>query len=97
MTEEDSFDELINRAIDEAINRFESSDEEIKKRKPKPFRYITDQEEIKKELDVSNRKTVMKGPNEPKIIDNDWQILSLGDNETIENVVRRHIVSSKFK
>ena len=97
MTEEDSFDELIDRAIDEAINRSESSDEEIKKRKPKPFRYIIDQEEIKKELDVSNQKTVMKGPNNPKIIDNDWQILSLGDNETIENVVRRHIVSSKFK
>lgn len=97
MTEEDSFDELIDRAIDEAINRSESSDEEIKKRKPKPFRYITEQGEIKKELDVSNRKTVMKNPNEPKIIDNDWQILSLGDNETIENVVRRHIVSSKFK
>jgi hypothetical protein len=39
----------------------------------------------------------MTSQDEPKIIDNNWQILSLGNNETIENIVRRHIVSRKFK
>ncbi|UCB58214.1 MAG: hypothetical protein JSV67_06305 [Thermoplasmatales archaeon] len=97
MTEEDSFDELINRIKDEKIDKSKLSDEEIKKRKPKPFRYITYQEEIEKELSVSNQKTVMTSQDEPKIIDNNWQILSLGNNETIENIVRRHIVSRKFK
>jgi hypothetical protein len=33
MTEEDSFDELINRTKDEKIDKSKSSDEEIKKRK----------------------------------------------------------------
>lgn len=97
MTEEETYDELINQAIDKAIQRSESNDEELKKRRPKPFRYLTDKEEIKEALSISNQKTVMKSPDQPKIIDNQWQILGLGDMETVENVIRKHIISRQFR
>lgn len=97
MTEEDNYDNFIDKAIDEALQRSDPSDEDIKSRKPKPFRYITNQEELKETLSLTHQKTVMKRPDAPKIVDNQWKILSQGDNETIEKIVRRHIDNRKFK
>jgi hypothetical protein len=96
MSDDESVEEVIGRAIDEAIAKNEINDEEIKKRKPKPFRYLTD-EEIKEELAEPEQKTVMRGPDQPKIVDNNWQILGLGDMQTIESVLHRHEMSKKFK
>lgn len=95
----DEEDEIINRAIDEVIARTESRDDEIKKRKPKPFRYLTDKEDIQAELsrDEFTPFSVMEEPSAAKIVDDELAVLGLGDVETIENVIRKHQASRKFK
>ena len=95
----DEEDEIINRAIDEVIARTESRDEELKKRKPKPFRYLTDKEDIQAELsrDEFTPISVMEEPSAVKIVDDKLAVLGLGDVETIENVIRKHQASRKFK
>ena len=95
----DEDDELIDRAIDEVIARLESRDEEIKKRKPKPFRYLTDKEDIEAELKEQERNfvTVMGESSAANIVDDKLAILGLGDVVTIENVIKKHQASRKFK
>ena len=99
MPPEDELDELVNKAIDEVISRAESRDEDIKKRKPKPFRYLTEKEDIQAELmkDETTSVTVMGEPPAAKIVEDKLAILGLGDVETIENVIRKHQASRKFK
>ena len=91
-------DEEIDKAIDEIIAKSKISDEDIKKRKPKPFRYLTN-EEIQDELkeETVAPKTIMSVPEEAKIVDDKSVITGLGDVEAIETVIRRHEVSRKFK
>ena len=91
--------ESIDEIVDEVINKFEMNKEEIKKRKPQPFRYITDKEEIKALLNEEENThiTIMKSPDQVKIIEDKLCIFGLGDIETIENVIRRHEASRKFK
>ncbi len=95
----DEEDELIDRAIDEALTRAESRDEEIKKRKPKPFRYLTDKEDIQAELTREETTPVSFMEDSPavKIVEDKLAVLGLGDVETIENVIRKHQASRKFK
>jgi hypothetical protein len=95
MSDEDEID----KAIDEAINKVIPDQEEVKKRKPKPFRYLTDSDEIKAELSQEKvtPPSVMKSPDQPKIIENDIFIVGMGDIETIENIIRKHEMSRKFK
>jgi len=97
--EPDEEDEIINRAIDEVIAKSESRDEQIKKRKPKPFRYLTDKEDIQAELSRDEFTTIstMEEPSAAKIVDDKLAVLGLGDVETIENVIRKHQASRKFK
>jgi hypothetical protein len=97
MSDDEAIDEALNKAINDALSKNEINDEEIKKRKPKPFRYLTDENEIKEELAEPEQKTVMRGPDQPNIADDQWFILGLGDMETVENVVRRHEQSRKFR
>jgi hypothetical protein len=91
--------ELIDKAIDEVLARAESRDEEIKKRKPKPFRYLTDKEDIEAELSKEEALsvTVMSDSPAAKIVEDKLAVLGLGDVETIENVIRKHQASRKFK
>ena len=95
----DEEDELIRRAIDEALAKVDSRDEDLKKRKPKPFRYLTDKEDIQAEL--SRQETtpvsVMQDTPAAKIVEDKLAILGLGDVETIENVIKKHQASRKFK
>ena len=97
--EPDEEDEIINRAIDEVIARTESRDEELKKRKPKPFRYLTDKEDIQAELSRDEFTTIstMEEPSAAKIVDDKLAVLGLGDVETIENVIKKHQASRQFK
>lgn len=99
MPTDEEVDELVDRAVDEAIARAESRDEDVKKRKPKPFRYLTDEEEIQAELTKEENApvTVMEESPTAKIVEDKLAILGLGDVETIENVIRRHEGSRKFK
>ncbi|KYK30623.1 MAG: hypothetical protein AYK22_03315 [Thermoplasmatales archaeon SG8-52-3] len=99
MPPDDDVDELVDKAIDEIIARAESRDDEIKKRRPKPFRYLTDKEDIQAELarDEMSHITVMGESPAAKIVDDKLAILGLGDVETIENVLKKHKGSRKFK
>lgn len=98
MSTEETVDELVDKAIDEALAKFDKDSEEIKKRKPKPFRYITGQEEIKAELTTEEETpvSVMKEPTTAEIVEDKLAILGLGDVQAIENVIRKHEASRKF-
>jgi len=95
----DEEEELINRAIDEVLSKAESRDDELKKRKPKPFRYLTDKEDIQAELASEENTSVSVMDESPaaKIFDDRLAVLGLGDIETIENVLKKHQASRKFK
>jgi len=99
MPAEETVDELVDKAIDEALARAGRDSEDIKKRKPKPFRYLTDEKEIQAELtpEEETPPSVMKEPTAPKIIEDEFAILGLGDVDTIENVLRKHEASRKFR
>ena len=99
MPSDDDVEELVDKAIDEVIARAESRDDEIKKRKPKPFRYITDKDDIQAELtkDENSNVTVMADASAARIVEDKLAILGLGDVETIENVIKKHQASRKFK
>lgn len=93
-------DELIDRAIDEAISRATDTEEEIKKKRAKQpsFRYLSD-EESRVELDKENIEhiSIMTPPETPKVTVDDFFILGMGgDIHKIEDIVRRHKESKKF-
>jgi len=90
---------LIEELVDRLVGIAET-DEEIKKRKPKQpsFRYLTDKNEIKAILEEEDKNiSVMKSATQPKIVEDFMVITGLGDVETIENVLKRHQASHKFK
>ena len=51
MPSDETIEDLVDRTINEAIVKRNIEDDEVQKRKPKPFRYLTDKEEIKAELE----------------------------------------------
>ena len=92
----------LNGNIEELVDRLLTSldaDEEIKKRRPKPFRYITDKNEIQTVLSERNQQeiTVMKTSARHKIVDEQLAVVGLGNVETIENILRKHQASRKLK
>ena len=98
MHSDETIEDLVDRTINEALVKHDIEDDEVKRRKPKPFRYITDKDEMKAELDKVATFSVMKAPDAPKVIDDSrLAILGLGDIQTIENVIRKHEISRKFK
>ena len=98
MQSDETIEDLVDRTINEAMVKHVIEDDETKKRKPMPFRYLTDKEEMKAELEKVATFSVMKSPNAPKVIDESkLAILGLGDTQTIENVIRRHEISRKFR
>jgi len=97
MPDEENVDELVDKLINEVLAKSEKEDEEIKKRAPKPFRYLTDQEEIKAELAQATPISVMRKPFTENFVEDELAILGLGDIDTIENVIRKHEASRKFK
>ncbi len=99
MSSEETVDELVEKAIDEALARSEKDSDDIKKKKPKPFRYLTDEEEIQAELtpEEITPVSVMQESPTAKIVEEKLAVLGLGDVETIENVIKRHEASRRFK
>ena len=95
MAPDNKIDEIVDKAIDEALENSDT-DEELKKRRPKPFRYLK-KEEIHDELSPAEPVSisVMKEPSTPQIVEDNYAILGLGDVETIENVLKRHKASRK--
>jgi hypothetical protein len=97
MSTEEKVDKLINKLIDEALAKSEKDNDDIKKRKPEPFRYLTDREEIKAELAQQTSVSIMKKSTSTKIVEDKLAILGLGDIDTIENVIRKHEASRKIR
>ena len=98
MQDDETIEDLVDKTLNEAMVKHEIEDDDVKKRKPKPFRYLTDKEEIKAELEKVATFSVMKAPNAPKVFDDSRiTILGLGDTQTIENVIKKHEISKKFR
>jgi hypothetical protein len=97
MPNEESVDVLVDKAIEEALIRTDKENDEVKKRRPKPFRYLTDPKEIEAELS-SDLKTVTVMDKTPaaKIYDEKVAVLGLGDVDTIENVIKKHEASRRI-
>jgi hypothetical protein len=95
MTNDNKIDELVEKVIDEALENSDN-DEELKKRRPKPFRYLN-KEEIQDELKPEEQSSVsvMKETATMQIVEDNYAILGLGDIETIENVLKKHKASKK--
>jgi len=94
-------DNLVDEAIDEVIANSEKTDDELKKRRPKQpsFRYLTN-DEIKEELDKVDIEhvSVMKPATAPKIVADDVFTLGIGgDMQTVEDIIKRHQTSRKFR
>jgi len=97
MQGKETVDELINKLIDDALAKSEKDSDDIKKKRPKPFRYLTDREEIKAELAQQTSVSIMKKTTSTKIVEDQLVILGLGDIDTIENVIRKHEASRKLR
>lgn len=87
------FNILIIMVIEENQQNDMDPNEEIEKRKPKPFRYITDINEINEELtDPLSKCTVMvdEQTTSEKLRDNFENALGVGDIDIVEQVLKRH-------
>jgi len=94
-------DNVVDEAIDEAIANSEKNEDDLKKRRPKQpsFRYLTN-DEIKEELDKAEIQTIsiMKSADSPKIVANDVFALGIGgDMQTVEDIIKKHQTSRKFR
>jgi len=98
MPAEEAVDELVDKAIDEALAKAGRDIGEIKKKSPQPFRYLTNEEEIQAELSPEETPaSAMEVSPTVKMVQDQLAILGLGDVDTIENVIRKHEASRKFK
>lgn len=94
-------DNLVDEAIDEIIAKTEKNEDDLKKRRPKQpsFRYLTN-DEIKEELEKTDieRISIMTPASSPKIVAEDVFTLGIGgDMQTIEEIIKRHQTSRKFR
>lgn len=94
-------DESIENLVDEVLAKFEISNEHIDRRKPKQptFRYLSPEEsKIELEKETIEQVSIMTKSGTPKVtVDNDFEFGMGGDINAIENVIRRHQESRKFK
>ncbi len=79
-------------SIDEPIDMAELGEDEIKKRRPKPFRYIDNEREIQEELEIDKTPqfTLMKVSDEAKITMNEGRLANLENAEKIEDIIKKH-------
>ena len=98
MSSDKSVEELVDKLINRS-ERFEVIEDKSKKTQEEPFRYITDENEIKSMLTPQGVKpaTIINLPEAAKKVDNISVLAGLGDTDTIETIIQRHITSRKFK
>ena len=90
--------ESIDDLVDEILNESQEKPDGIKKRRPKPFRYINDKKEIKSILsEAEKQRTIMKNPNKTELFNEEIFKVSMGDIKTIEDIIKKHQVSRKIK
>ena len=87
----------VDELVDEIIKNQDGKNE-IKKRKPKPFRYLTDEKEIHLELFNQEKEiSVMKNPNKKELFNEKIFQVGMGDVQKIEDIIKKHEVSRKIK
>lgn len=98
MPSDESTEELVDRIINKT-QKDEIVDREIKETGTEPFRYITDEDEIQSVLTTEKTSpfTIMKLPDEVKMVDGVECLAGLGDTDAIESIIQRHIGSRKFR
>jgi len=79
-------------SIDEPIDMAELGEDDIKKRRPKPFRYIDNEREIQEELEIDKTPqfTLMRTSNETEITMNAERLANLENAAKIEDVIKKH-------
>lgn len=100
MVDEESIENMVDKILTKSgYEKRNVDDMQVKKDGTEPFRYITDEDEVRSILRPIGRPTgnIMEVPREAKMVDGVECISGLGDTNTIENVIQRHIASRKFK
>jgi len=79
-------------SIDEQIDMAELGEDEIKKRRPKPFRYIDNERDIKEELEIDKTPqfTLMRTSEKTEITMNEERLANLENAEKIEDIIKKH-------
>ena len=79
-------------SIDKTIDIAENGEDDINKRKPKPFRYVANMDEIQKELETDKTidLSVMKTSRKTKIKMNEEHLASLENAGKIEDILKKH-------
>jgi len=79
-------------SIDEPIDMAELGEDDIKKRRPKPFRYIDNEREIQEEFEIDKTPqfTLMKVSDEAKITMNEGRLANLENAAKIKDVIKKH-------
>ena len=90
-----SIDELVDEIL--IKNNESETNKDIKKRKPKPFRYLSEKEVASELFNQDSSISVMKNPDKNVIFNEDIFQLSMGDTKTIEDIIRKHEVSRKIR
>ena len=97
MATRENIEELVDRAIDEVLSRQDGPGDDLKKRRPRPFRYLTGEEAQTELENLAAQVSVMKEESRPKIVDDKFCILGMGDVSTIENVLKKYEGSKIIK
>ena len=79
-------------SIDEPIDRAEPGEDEIKKKIPRPFRYIDNEGDIQEEIekDETPQFTLMRTSDKTEIMMNEERLANLENAEKIENIIKKH-------
>jgi hypothetical protein len=79
-------------SIDEPIDMAELGEDDIKKRRPKPFRYIDNERDIQEELEINKtpKFTLMITSDETEITMNEERLSNLENAEKIEDIIKKH-------
>jgi len=79
-------------SINESIDMAELGEDDIKKRRPKPFRYIDNERDMQEELEIDKtpKFTLMRTSNETEITMNEERLANLENAEKIEDIIKKH-------
>ena len=101
MVAEDSIDNMVDEILTKSEGQKRNvEDVQVENDTTMPYRYITDEDEIRSILRPIGQRpmgNIMHVPKEAKMVDGIECLSGLGDTVTIENVIQRHIASRKFK
>ncbi|MEF8848953.1 MAG: hypothetical protein V5A68_07455 [Candidatus Thermoplasmatota archaeon] len=87
----------VNHVIDKIIDKHQKKDE--KEEEIPPFRYLKNEEEISDILEQNTGFSIKTDrlPQAVKMVEGKSCLAGLGDTDTIENVIKKHIKTRKFK